>query len=695
MIAILLAAQSSAVFAQGNSSFVRRVRSIETKDLNILKPAGLSYSPQANAFYVLSGRSPNQAVPANADLFLLTSTEKIVGTARIAAQIKDPINVTFDAKMNRLLIFKTPANQLIEVQAGSDGNLDPRTLTRFNVQHFGLDNPQGISIDPASGHLFILDAVGPVLVHVEPSLDGGFDNAVIAKLDLPPNVFNPRGLAFDTTTGHLHMLSPDTLQVFELTTTGQVMAVRDLTEFAIRNPQALAFAPSGDLTDDPGQMSLYIADQGIDSQQVQGYSVSVDNNRTDEEVVRSAELEVDTTPNAGQIIELSLVQPPAAQSVSNVATVIQTIDTSQFVPPSPDTSGIAYLPLSGTLLLSDSEVNELNGDPPGEPNLFTGDNLFEMTLAGVLNDTLTTISFSDEPTGVAYNPANGHLFFSDDTGDRSIYELNPGSDGLYDTPDDIITEFSTEDFSSFDPEGVAFDSVQGVLFIADGVNNEIYRVAPGPNGIFDGISPAGDDQVTNFDTATLGIIDPEGIAFDAFHQHLYIVGDPSTTLAQITTNGTLVRMIDTTAANAKNPAGLAQAPGSVVPTDMNIYMTARGVDNNTDPNENDGKVYELSFPDILGIPQMISPLGTSADSSPTFEWTPVAGATEYTLVVYDVTNDQIVLMPNYLATEVGCSGGTNNCTIQPAGLNLLAANYTWLVRASDGTYFGRWATYEP
>ena len=44
-----------------------------------------------------------------------------------------------------------------------------------------------------------------------------------------------------------------------------------------------------------------------------------------------------------------------------------------------------------------------------------------------------------------------------------------------------------------------------------------------------------------------------------------------------------------------NPAGLGFAPSSVNPSDVSLYVVDRGVDNNTNPNENDGLVYEFAF----------------------------------------------------------------------------------------------------
>ena len=255
-------------------------------------------------------------------------------------------------------------------------------------------------------------------------------------------------------------------------------------------------------------------------------------------------------------------------------TLIQTIDTSAFSPSSPDPAGIAYLNFSNTLLISDSEVNE-------QP-FFGTENLFESSLTGSLSDTFDFRDFSREPTGITYNPANQHLFISNDDAEE-VVELDPGADLLYDTADDIITIIDTTAFGSFDPEGVTFASNLGTLFVADGVNSEVYQIAT------DGT------LISSFDTDSLGIGDPEGIEYDPSSGNLYIVGNPVNTLAEVTTSGTLVNTLDISAANPVNPAGLALGQNSQNSANLSIYITDRGIDNNADPNENDGKVYEFAL----------------------------------------------------------------------------------------------------
>jgi uncharacterized protein YjiK len=222
-----------------------------------------------------------------------------------------------------------------------------------------------------------------------------------------------------------------------------------------------------------------------------------------------------------------------------------------------------------------------------------------MSLNGSLVGTLTTISFSDEPSGVAYNPVNHHLFFTDDTGTKSVYELNPGQDGLYNTSDDIVTSFSTSAFGSTDPEGIAYDTNRGVLYVGDGTTQTIYTVTAGPNGKVDGVPTAGgDDVVTSFSASSLGTTSDESVAYDPIHNLLYIIAS-RTAVAMLTPTGELVGTLDISAAHTKKPSGLALAPSSADPGEMSLYITDRVVDNDSNPNENDGRIYEFHFNDWL------------------------------------------------------------------------------------------------
>jgi hypothetical protein len=345
-----------------------------------------------------------------------------------------------------------------------------------------------------------------------------------------------------------------------------VLATRNLASLRLHNPQGLTFAPSGDPTDDPAMMNLYVAD-GAGG------------------MGRTAH---------GRVVEVELSPPTlvALPAASSEASLVRMIDTSQWRPPSPDPSGITYLPASGRLLISDGEVEEMS--------IFEGYNIFEITQAGSVVNTYSSLGFSDEPTDVAIDPASGHLFFSDDN-KKKIYEVALGADGTLGTNDDQVSSFSTQAFNCVDPEGLAF--ADGRLFVADGLGREIFIVAPGPNGRFDGVAPTGDDEVTHFDTARIDQPDPEGVGYNADRGTLFIVSnDRRTSVVETTLSGALVQTIDIEFLNATSPAGLVYAPSSLNPALKSLYIVARGIDNDKAPNENDGKIYEIKIDDDPPMP---------------------------------------------------------------------------------------------
>jgi hypothetical protein len=551
--------------AQERHAYLGLVRAIDTTGFGVSNPVGLMFSPTAKAFLVLGAQSLNQAKSTTAHIVMFTLYEDPAGALNVTASIADPLNMTFDASANQVVVFERATTALRALPITPTGAHDPvgQAATELIAQPLGSVTPQGMTIDPQSRRLFILDAAGSRIIGISVSPQkptvgaAAATHSQIVPTDLTSLGGVPlRGMAFNPNNGHLYLVSPTEQMLYEIAQTGQVIAIRDLAPLKLQDPQGMVFAPSGDPTDDHAQMNLYIVDSG-----------------------RSA----GKGPGQGRILELSLTPPVlvALPASSTQASLVRTIKTSQWSPPSPDPTGVAYLSSSGRLLVSDSEVDEM-------PRLFKGVNVFESTATGSLVKTYSTTSFSKEPADVTMNPSNGHRFFADDGSDK-IFEVGQGRDGLYGTADDTRTSFSTRTFNSFDPEGLAFG--QGSLFVSDGGGAEVYKISPGANGIFDGVAPAGDDRVTHFDTARIGQPVPEGIAFNTSTGSLYIVSNKrDSNIVETTVTGTVIRVINISFLNAVAPAGLGYAPGS-----RHLYIADRGIDNNANPNENDGKIYEISF----------------------------------------------------------------------------------------------------
>ncbi len=275
--------------------------------------------------------------------------------------------------------------------------------------------------------------------------------------------------------------------------------------------------------------------------------------------------------------------PGAASAAPTVAgQLVQTIDTSRFDPPSPDPSGLAFL-RTGKLLMSDAEVEETP--------LWERKNVFTITTGGRVVRTFRTTRYSSEPTGIEATKRT--MFVSDDDKDR-IFVVGRGKDRTFGTRDDPVRSFPTGRTGCRDPEGIALGG--GFLFIASGSDAKVCRLAPGPNGIFDGVAPKGDDRLKRFRTGGLGQPDPEGIEYRPASRTLFIVSNVrNSPVSETRLRGRLVRTIDTVGMGLHSPAGLAWGPASTNPNVRHLYIADRGVDNGADPNENDGRIFEISF----------------------------------------------------------------------------------------------------
>jgi hypothetical protein len=263
-------ARSSTTQAQDDPPYIGEVR-IFDPDFTMPHAAGLAFSPVANIFLMMADHSTVQPGGEPANLTMISPFEELMGSANLPA-IANPINIAFDSKTNRLLLFDTAAQELIAIEADPDGLVDPAAINRFEAQQFGVQNPQGMAVDPVSGALFILSAAHSQIVWIKPDAQGSFEgasalaNGRISQIDLsglgPGSL---RGLAFNPTNGQLYVLNPVRLLLYEVSQTGQLVATLDMSvlDLSFRDTQGIVFAPSADLTDDPAQMHLFLMDSGL------------------------------------------------------------------------------------------------------------------------------------------------------------------------------------------------------------------------------------------------------------------------------------------------------------------------------------------------------------------------------------------------------------------------------------------------
>jgi DNA-binding beta-propeller fold protein YncE len=140
-----------------------------------------------------------------------------------------------------------------------------------------------------------------------------------------------------------------------------------------------------------------------------------------------------------------------------------------------------------------------------------------------------------------------------------------------------------------DPEGITCDPNTGNLYIASGQSGVIPQVLV--------YSP---QLVLIFNFSVEGVIrDPQGIVYDALTGHLFIVDSVKRIIFEFTTDGKYIDEYDISSfPGIRSPQGLAFAPSSDPTDDPNIfhlYIADAQVDNDSNPNELDGKIFEAAF----------------------------------------------------------------------------------------------------
>jgi DNA-binding beta-propeller fold protein YncE len=225
------------------------------------KLTGVAFPPGAHTL-----RALNQPPGGGATLTLVAPPKNPTKdkVSKTPIELSDPINTAFDGTnqgaegygMARLFLLDAKLGTLATVKAGDRDVMDPATLKHTNIQPFGLTDPQGMTLDPTDGQLFILD--GQHIVRLKPTHGRKFNGAEVAWVNLPDGLGKLRGIAFNPSNGHLYVLSAGEKKLHELTLDGELVASLYLSGLGTGSPQGMVFAPSLDQTDPLSIFHLYM-----------------------------------------------------------------------------------------------------------------------------------------------------------------------------------------------------------------------------------------------------------------------------------------------------------------------------------------------------------------------------------------------------------------------------------------------------
>jgi hypothetical protein len=302
--------------------------------------------------------------------------------------------------------------------------------------------------------------------------------------------------------------------------------------------------------------------------------------------VESFNLHLDSAVGTTSGTALSIAGSTASGSIASQSPeVVAITDTAAFG--SSDPFGLAYVPGLDTLFMADpQQLSHVN-------------NLFALNLDGTLKpDGVSSLgvglqpaylAFGYKPAGLAFDPSSGRLYIADDNL-LKIQWVDPAN------PTKELGEFSAQALGSTDTEDVAVNPNNGHVFIVNGGDfgaPKIIETDATGSQIF---------SVIDLTAAVQGqpIGSPEGVAYDAVHDVFFVAGN-NYDIKVVNRSGAVLDDI-TLLSNYRNPTGnigteiqgLTLAPSSDPnddPAKMNLYVADAGLLN----GHNDGRLIEIDL----------------------------------------------------------------------------------------------------
>jgi len=243
------------------------VNIFDTQALGSTDPSGLVYVPGFGLF--ISDSEVDEAPFNRTDNLFRVNLD---GTGGVAYSIRnftdEPTGLAYDAVSNRLYISDDDLYTIFWVDPAN-----PTVLGGQFAVPAAADDPEDIAVDPANGHLFIINGDSHSIVEVDAS-----GNQVGSSIILPASISDPEAIAYDPLHELFYVGGDFSSNIWAVDMSGTIVSVIDVLAMypnasngARAHVKDLAFAPTSDPNDDPGAMSLYVADYGNNHPELWGY----------------------------------------------------------------------------------------------------------------------------------------------------------------------------------------------------------------------------------------------------------------------------------------------------------------------------------------------------------------------------------------------------------------------------------------
>jgi DNA-binding beta-propeller fold protein YncE len=229
-------------------------------------PAGLGYNNHSGQLLVVDSEINEMAEWVEKNIFFIdlvgSQLYSSFKTIQPSQDDYEPTGIAYNPIDSAHYITNDNTKKLYQYRIAG-GSLNLLQSWNLSNQPFNMNDPEGITVNPKNGHLFVCDGNGGQYKIVELQVKQS-DLNLIHQFQVNPTISDPEGIAFHPGTNELYIISGPDMKVFNYKTDGEFMAAYNLSGLKPTPvaPQGGTFAPS---SDDHSLWSLYITDGGVDN----------------------------------------------------------------------------------------------------------------------------------------------------------------------------------------------------------------------------------------------------------------------------------------------------------------------------------------------------------------------------------------------------------------------------------------------
>jgi hypothetical protein len=233
-------------------------------------PAGIAYVASARRFVVVDCDVDELALWQGANVWSVAANGSASSAWSARTFTSEPSDVA-SKNASTLMFSDDSRKRIVTVNRGADGvwGTADDVSSAFSTTAFGSNDPEGLA--HGGGSLFVADGNGRNVYRLTSGPNKAFDGVAPAGDDvLAGKPFNttslgltdPEGITYDAATGHLFLVSTLEDLIVEATTRGARVATYDISSAKVKNPGGIAIAPA---SNGSGVPHAYVIDRGTDS----------------------------------------------------------------------------------------------------------------------------------------------------------------------------------------------------------------------------------------------------------------------------------------------------------------------------------------------------------------------------------------------------------------------------------------------